>query len=68
MQDILSLYGIDVCVRFDTGSTHSFIAPQAVCHIPVLKIILPYYLIVTTLGDMVLIGSEVFKDYKIMVT
>ena len=67
MQGILSLYGTDVCVLFYTGSTHSFIAPRAVCHIPVLQITLSYYLIVTMSGDTVLMGSEVFKDYKIVV-
>ena len=52
---------------FDTGSTHSFITPHVVCHVPIPRTSLSYYLIVTTQGDMVLIGSEVFRDYEIRV-
>ncbi|XP_052197351.1 uncharacterized protein LOC127804519 [Diospyros lotus] len=67
VQGILSLYDIDVCVLFDTGSTHSFVAPRVVCHIPISSTLLPYYLIVTTLGDTKMVGSEVYRDCKIMV-
>jgi len=63
IQGILSLYSIDVRVLFDTDSTYSFIAP----HVPISKTTLSYYLFVTTLGDMVLMGSVVFKDCEIRV-
>ncbi|XP_052181900.1 uncharacterized protein LOC127794693 [Diospyros lotus] len=67
VQGILSLYDIDVCVLFDTGSTHSFVTPRVVCHIPISSTLLPYYLIVTTPGDTKMVGSEVYRDCKIMV-
>ena len=67
MQGILSLYGIDVRVLFDMGSTHSFIAPRIVCHIPFSSTLLPYCLIVSTPGGVELVGSEFYKDCKIMV-
>ena len=67
VQGILSLYDINVCVLFDTGSTHSFVAPRIVCHIPFSSTLLPYYLIVFTLGGVELVGSEVYKDCKIIV-
>ncbi|XP_052210449.1 uncharacterized protein LOC127813488 [Diospyros lotus] len=67
VQGILSLYDIDVCVLFDTGSTHSFVAPRVVCHIPISSTLLPYYLIVTTPGDTKMVGSEVYRDCKIIV-
>ncbi|XP_052197391.1 uncharacterized protein LOC127804559 [Diospyros lotus] len=67
VQGILSLYDIDVCVLFDTGSTHSFVAPRIVCHIPFSSTLLPYYLIVSTPGGVELVGSEIYRDCKIMV-
>ncbi|XP_052172151.1 uncharacterized protein LOC127788072 [Diospyros lotus] len=59
IQGSLSLYGVNVRVLFDTGSTHSFIAPHVICHIPIPRTILPYYLVVSTPGDMVLVWSEI---------
>ena len=67
IQGILSLYDTNVRVLFDTRSTRSFVAPRVVCHIPVPKTLLPYYLIVSTLGDAKLMGSEVYRDCKIKV-
>ena len=54
-------------VLFDTGSTHSFVTPQVVCHIPILRTLLPYYLIVSMRGNVELVCSEVYRDCKIMV-
>lgn len=67
VQGILSLYNIDVRVLFNTGSTHSFVAPRVMCHIPFSSTLLPYYLIVSTSGGVELVGSEVYRDCKIMV-
>ncbi|XP_052203095.1 uncharacterized protein LOC127808566 [Diospyros lotus] len=67
IQGILSLYGVDVRVLFDTGSTHSFISPLVVYHIPTPRIPLSYYLVVSMLGGKVLIGGEIYKDCEIMV-
>lgn len=49
----------DVHVLFDTGSTHYFIAPHVICHVPIPRTILSYYLVVSTPRGMVLMGSEV---------
>ena len=46
-------------VLLDTDSTHSFIALYIICHVPIPRMILSYYLVVSTLGDAVLVGSEV---------
>ncbi|XP_052197291.1 uncharacterized protein LOC127804467 [Diospyros lotus] len=67
VQGILSLCGMDVRVLFDTGSTHSFIAPHMVCHVPIPKTSLPYHLAVATPGGLVLLGSEVLRNCEIMV-
>jgi len=67
VQGILSLYDINVCVLFDTGSTHSFVALRIVCYIPFSGTLLPHYLIMSTLGGVELVGSEVYRNYKIMV-
>ena len=66
IQGILALFGHDVCVLFDTCS-HLFVASRAVCHIPIPRITLPYYLIVTTSGDVVLIGGDIYRDCEIRV-
>ena len=52
---------------FDTGSTHSFIAPRVVCHVSVPKVSLSYYLIMTTPGNTELVGSEFCRDCRIKV-
>ena len=44
-----------------------FVAPRVVCHIPIPKTLLPYYLIVSTPGNVELVYSEVYKDCKIIV-
>lgn len=67
MQCILSLYDIDVCVLFDTGSTHSFIAPHVMSFIPVDGTLLPYYLSVVTPGGVALLAGEVLRDCDIKV-
>ncbi|XP_052191886.1 uncharacterized protein LOC127801065 [Diospyros lotus] len=67
IQGILTLYEIDVHALFDTGSTNSFITPRVACHIPVLKVSLSYYLIVTTPRNTELVGSEICRDCKIKV-
>lgn len=67
IQGILTLFGHDVRVLFYTGSSHSFVAPRAVCHIPIPRTALPYYLIVTTPGDAVLVGSDIYRDCEIKV-
>ena len=67
MQGILSLYDIDVRVLFDTGSTHSFVTPRIMYHIPFSSTLLPYCLIVSTPRGAELVGSEVNKDCNIMV-
>jgi len=67
VQGILSLYDIDVRVLFNTGSTHSFVAPRVVCYIPIPRTLLLYYLIVSTPRNVELVCSEVYKDCKIMV-
>ena len=52
---------------FDIGSTHSFITPHIICHVPIPRTILPYYLAMSTLGDTVLVGSEVLQNCEIKV-
>ncbi|XP_052210463.1 uncharacterized protein LOC127813503 [Diospyros lotus] len=59
IQGILSLYSVDVRVLFDTGSAHSFIASHVICHVPIPRTILPYYLVVSTPRDVVLVGSKI---------
>ncbi|XP_052197332.1 uncharacterized protein LOC127804502 [Diospyros lotus] len=65
IQGILSLYDHDVRVLFDTGATHSFLAPHAMCYIPHSWIALPYHLIVSTPGDRVMVGREKFENCEI---
>ncbi|XP_052182009.1 uncharacterized protein LOC127794798 [Diospyros lotus] len=54
------------CEKRHRGSTHSFVAPKIVCHIPFSSMLLPYYLVVSTPGGVELLGSEIYRDYKIM--
>ena len=67
IQGILSLYGVDVRMLFDTSSTHYFIAPHIICRVPIPRTILSYYLVVSTPGDAVLVGSEVLQNCEIKV-
>ena len=64
IQGILSLYGHDVRALFHTGSTHSFIALHIVDYIPHSRISLPYYLIVITSGDRIMVVREMFENYE----
>ena len=67
VQGILSLYGSDVHVLFDTGSTHSFIAPHVLHLVPIISCSLPYVLSVTTPGGTMLLGDTVVRDCQIVV-
>ena len=67
IQYILSLYGIDVHVLFDTSSTHSFTASRVICHVPIPQTTLSYYLFVSTPRDVVLMGSTVLQNCEIKV-
>ena len=67
IQGIISLYDVDVRVLFDTSSTHSFIAPHIICHVPIPRTIFPYYLVVSIIGDAVFVGSEVLQNCEIKV-
>lgn len=67
MQGILSFYDSNVRVLFDTGSTHSFIAPQVVSHLPLLVCQLPFQLVVTTPGGVVFRSHEVVHDCALMI-
>jgi len=67
IQGIISLYGVDLRVLFDTDSTNSFIASHVICRVPLPRTILPYYLVLSTPGDVVLMGSEVLQNYEIKV-
>ena len=65
VQGTLSFYGSDVHVLFDTGSTHSFIAPHVLLRIPVVCSPLPYDLSITTPGGVVMLGNEIVRDCEI---
>lgn len=65
VQGILSLHGHDVRALFDTGSTHSFIAPHLLHKIPIPCNPLPYDLSVLTPGGTVLLGNEIVRDCEI---
>jgi len=67
IQGILSLYGVDVRVLFDTGSIYSFIALHVICHVSIPTTIFSYYLVVSTPRDAVLVGSEVLQNCEIKV-
>jgi len=56
-----------MCVFFDIDSTHSFIAPHIIYHVPIPRTIFPYYLVVSTPRDAVLVGSEVLQNCEIKV-
>ena len=67
MQGILSLYGSDVRVLFDTGSTHSFITSHVLHLVLVVSCSLPYILSITTLGGSILLRDAVVRDCEIVV-
>ena len=52
-------------VLFDTGSTHSFIAPHVLLRIPVVCSPLPFDLSITTPGGVVMLGNEIVRDCEI---
>ena len=46
---------------------HSFIALRIVCYVPHSHISLPYHLVVTTLGDRIMVARKMFKNCEIEV-
>ena len=67
MQGILSLYGSDVHVLYDIGSTHSFIAPHVLHLVLIISYPLPYVLSITTPGGYMLLGEAAVRDCEIVV-
>ena len=65
IQGILSLYGHDMHALFDTGSIHFFITVHTVCYVPHSQISLPYQLIVSTLGNKIMVAREMFENCEI---
>ena len=56
-----------MCALFDIGYTHSFITLHTVDYIPHSWIFLPYHLIVTMLGDKIMVVREMFENCEIEV-
>lgn len=67
IQSILSLYGIDEHALFDTGSTHSFIGPHVLCHVPISSTTFSYYLLVSMPRNEILVCSDMLLDCEIKV-
>ena len=67
VQGILSLYGSNICVLFDTCSTHSFITPHVLHLVPVVSCSLPYILSITTSSGSMLLGDVVVRNCEIVV-
>ena len=65
MQGILTLFDHDVRLLFDTGSTHSFITSHVAHYVPFPRSSLPYYLSITMLDDVMLLGSEEIKGCEL---
>ncbi|XP_052181975.1 uncharacterized protein LOC127794769 [Diospyros lotus] len=55
------------CGKRHRGVCKACYSCRIVCHIPFSSTLLPYYLIVSTPGGVELVGSEVYRDCKIMV-